>query len=141
MIVVDTNVLSEFMKPTPVLSVVKWFASQSDQDLCTTAITEAELLVGVTQMPEGKRKVQLAIAIEAMLNRFSPRILPFDRDAAREYPFAALGRFSAGLDSDTADIQIAAVARLHGAAVATRNVRHFEHTGVQIIDPWMARIP
>jgi predicted nucleic acid-binding protein len=137
MIVVDTNVVSELMKPRPADAVASWLKAQSIDDLWTTAITEAELLVGAAIMPEGRKKRSMYSAIEAVLQAlFSGRILPFDSDAARSFPEVVVRRRLAGLDIDEADAQIAAIAGRYDAPVITRNVRHYVSSGVKIFNPW-----
>jgi predicted nucleic acid-binding protein len=139
MIIVDTNVLSEFMRPTPTTVVASWLAQQSGDELWTTTVTEAELLVGAAILPEGQRKVDLARNIDATLARFGHRILPFDRDAAQALAAVFTRRRAARLDMKVADGQIAAIALAYGASVATRDIDDFAHTGVNVINPWAAR--
>ena len=136
MIILDTNVLSEFMRPIPADIVASWLANQDRDQLWTTTITEAELLVGVATMPEGRRKNELALTIDATLSGFAHRILPFDRDAARQLPDVFLERRAARLEMKLADGQIAAIARLYGADIATRDMDDFVHTGLKLINPW-----
>jgi predicted nucleic acid-binding protein len=138
MILLDTNVLSEFMNVRPSQTVTAWFEAQDIGELWTTTITETELLVGLVTMSEGRRKTELRTAITAMLNAFEHRILPFDREAAQRMPAVFLGRRQAKLESKLADSQIAAIALAQGAAVATRDMADFSHTGVKIINPWIA---
>ena len=139
MIIVDTNVLSEFMRPAPAAAVATWFARQDGDQLWTTTITEAELLVGAAILPDGKRKAELGRTIDATLQRFGQRILPFDRDAAQQLAVVFTQRRAVRLDIKQADGQIAAIARAYGAAVATRDIDDFAHTGVTVINPWTAR--
>ena len=138
MIVLDTNVISEFTRAEPSSRVTEWFLSQNPANLATTAITEAEILTGLALLPEGRRKSALIREAQSMLNAFAHRVFPFDRDAARIYPLGVLERKLLGLATDTADGQIAAIARVRRAAVATRNTVDFEHCGVEIINPWTA---
>jgi predicted nucleic acid-binding protein len=137
-IVLDTNVFSEFTKPRPAEQVQIWFQAQNVADLATTAITEGELYYGVALLPDGRRKIETERAYDTLLGLLGGGIHAFDRAAAREYALIAVGRRRAGLKADTADCQIAAVARLLGAPVATRNVDDFTHTGVTVINPWTA---
>lgn len=136
MIVLDTNVLSEFMNVRPNQAVAAWFDTQDIDELWTTVITEAELLIGLAKMPEGRKKTELRTAIEAMLGLFEDRILPFDREAAQRMPDVFLERRGMKLEAKLADSQIAAIALSQGAAVATRDMADFFHTGVKIINPW-----
>lgn len=138
MILLDTNVLSEFTKARPSQAVEAWFDMQDIHELWTTTITETELLIGLATMAEGRRKAELQRAIDTMLNLFDDRILPFDRDAAREMPDVFLKCRRANLEPKLADCQIAAIARAQGATVATRDMADFSHTGAKIINPWTA---
>lgn len=136
MIIVDTNVLSEFMRPAPAAAVTIWLGRQDSEELWTTTVTEAELLVGAAILPEGKRKAELERNIDATLSRFGRRVLTFDRDAARQLAVVFSKRRAQRLDMKLADGQIAAIARAYGATVATRDIEDFAHTGVSIINPW-----
>lgn len=137
MIVLDTNVVSELMLPSPNPGVVKWVVLQPTPNLYLTTITEAELRYGVEILPAGRRRDRLLTAIEGMLREdFSGRILPFDSHAARMYAVIGASRRAAGHPISHDDCQIAAIARSFGASVATRNVSDFEDCGVDVIDPW-----
>lgn len=136
MIIVDTNILSEFTRIAPSDAVVSWFAAQNADELWTTAVTEAEMLVGLAQLPSGRRKNELALAIEKVLGIFGHRILPFDRDAAQQLPAIVIERRSAQLQTKEADGLIAAITRAHRATLATRNTADFEHCGISIVNPW-----
>ena len=137
MFVLDTNVVSELMKPDPNPSVLDWTYSQSRDELYITTISEAELWFGMEIMAEGRRRQQVAARIRRMLERFfGGRILPFDSAAARAYASMVAQRRRTGAIVPILDAQIAAIALSRQAAVATRNVRHFEGVGIEIIDPW-----
>ena len=137
MIVLDTNVISELLRPTPAVEVDAWLATQEGADVFFTAVGEAELRHGVALLPRGKRRTALAHAIEAILEvDFRDRILPFDSGAARAYAAIAAERRAAGRPISQFDCQIAAIARAHEATVATRNTADFEGCGIGIIDPW-----
>jgi predicted nucleic acid-binding protein len=137
MILLDTNILSELMRPAPEPAVEQWLADQPAASVFISAITEAELRYGLALMPSGKRRSALAAEIEAMLGEdFSGRILPFDSAAAVAFAEIAAERRQAGRPISQADAQIAAIARSRGAALATRNVPDFEGCGVEIINPW-----
>ena len=139
MIVLDTNVVSELMRPMPDPSVEAWLAKRTASTLYFTAVGEAELLFGLAIMPVGKRRDALESEIEAMLRQdFADRVLPFDSDAARAYAEIAASCRAAGHPVSQSDAQIAAIAHVRGMAVATRNVRHFAETGVEFINPWIA---
>ena len=137
MILLDTNILSELMRPTPEAAVEQWLADQPAASVFISAITEAELRYGLALMPPGKRRSALAVEIENMLGEdFSGRILPFDSPAAVAFAEIPAERRHAGRPISQADAQIAAIARSRGAAPATRNVPDFEGCGVEIINPW-----
>lgn len=138
MIILDTNVISEFTRPAPSQRVMNWFQAENPANLSTTAVTEAEILSGIALLPEGRRKTAIWRETEAMLGVLGSRIFDFDRTAAQTYPLVILQREASGLATNTADGQIAAIARAHGATVATRNIADFAHCGVEIINPWTA---
>lgn len=139
MILLDTNILSELIRPAPEPAVERWLAAQPDASVFITAITEAELRYGAALLPNGKRRVALAAEIEGMLEEdFGGRILPFDSMAAQAFAVLASERRQAGKPISQADAQIAAVARSRGASLATRNVPDFEGCGIEVINPWIA---
>ena len=139
MFLLDTNVVSELLRPSPEPVVEAWVADRLATDLYFSAIGEAELRYGVAILPAGKRQTALASAIESILQEdFTDRILPFDSAAAREYADIAAARRSAGRIVPPADCQIAAIARSRSMAVVTRNVRDFEDIEVEVVDPWTA---
>ncbi len=137
MIIIDTNVLSEPLKPTPAGKVLQWLTGQETLAVFTTTITMAELLSGVEALPAGKRRTGLRAAIERMLaQEFENRILPFNESAAREFAHILAARNAAGRPISQFDAMIAAVARSHKASLVTRNKRDFDLCGVHVIDPW-----
>lgn len=137
MVVLDTNVVSELMRPSPNPAIESWIADRPAASLFFSAVGEAELRFGLAIMPAGRRRDAFASEIEAMLREdFADRILPFDSEAARVYAVIAASRRVAGRPIAEADCQIAAIARSRGMALATRNVRDFEDTGIHILDPW-----
>ena len=140
MIVLDTNVVSELIRPNPSSIVVDWVAGQAVPRLYLTTISEAELRYGVEILPAGERRTRLLEEVEGMLTEdFAGHILPFDSAAARAYAAIAAARRAAGRPINHADCQIAAIARCRGASVATRDVADFEGSGVDVIDPWADR--
>ena len=137
MIVLDTNVVSELMRPSPATNVVDWVTQQAATTLYFSTISEAELRYGVEVLLAGQRRAGLLAAIEGMLREdFAGRILPFDSDAARAYAVIAAGRRVAGRPISQADCQIAAIAHSRGASVATRNAGDFEDCGIAVVNPW-----
>jgi len=137
MILLDTNILSELMRPAPEKGVEQWLTDQPDASVFICAITEAELRYGVALLPTGKRRSTLAAVIEDMLGEdFTGRILPFDSAAAVAFAEIAANRRQAGRPIAQADAQIAAIARSRGAALATRNVPDFEGCGIELVNPW-----
>ncbi|NUT89753.1 type II toxin-antitoxin system VapC family toxin [Pseudomonas corrugata] len=139
MIVLDTNVISEFMRAEPNANVLAWIDLQPAMDLVICAITVAEILHGIARLPFGKRKQKLESHAMAMFEEdFAGRILPFDAHAALEYATLVASCEARGRAAGMADAQIAAICRTHGALVATRNARDFEFSGIEIINPWNA---
>ena len=137
MIILDTNVVSELMRPSPSSNVVDWGAGQAAPNLYLSTISEAELRYGVEIMPTGERRNRLLAEVEGMLQEdFAGRILPFDSAAAQAYAVIAAARRAAGHPVNHADCQIAAIARCRGASVATRDVDDFEGCGIDVINPW-----
>jgi hypothetical protein len=137
MTIVDTNLLSEAIKPVPSAPVLRWLASQAADQLYTTTISEAELLYGIELLPHGRRRTKLEDEINGMLTEdFFGRILAFDRDAARAFATISAGRRRKGQPIREMDAQIAAIAFAQGAALATRNTGDFEDCGVKLINPW-----
>jgi len=136
-IVLDTNVLSEALKPAPADTVLRWLAAQAPATVFTTTITLAEILYGLEMLPVGKRRLRLLSAVEKMFaEQFDQRILTFDEDAARLFASIAASRSAAGRPISQPDAMIAAIARSHHAAVATRNTDDFVHCGIQVVNPW-----
>lgn len=136
MIVLDTNVVSEAMQPSPGAGVLRWLSEGRGQFFVTT-ITVAEILYGIELLPKGKRRQQLLAEAEAMFREdFEERILAFDEEAARAFPEIAAGRRRQDRPIAEFDAQIAAIARSHGAMVATRNTADFEDCGVRLVNPW-----
>ena len=137
MFVLDTNVVSELMRPEPEPSVSNWIGQHPATRLFFTAVGEAELRYGLAILPRGARREALSAKIDVLLrDRLRDRVLPFDSRAANAYAEVASRRRMQGLAVSDADCQIAAIAHCHNAAVVTRNIRDFEGTGVEIVDPW-----
>jgi predicted nucleic acid-binding protein len=138
MIVVDTNVASELMRPSPAKTVLDWVRGHDGRDLCTTAITVAEIGYGIERLPRGRRREALKAAVAEVFDMFAEQVLPFDAAAAEQYALVVSHRDGLGLPIDGFDAQIAAICRVRGAALATRNLADFRQTGVDLINPWEA---
>jgi toxin FitB len=137
MIILDTNVLSELMRPEPSPRVVAWIAKQPSTELFTTSITEAEILYGIELLTKGKRREGLLAAAEAMFAEdLAGRIFGFESDAARAFSKIAAHRHVLGRPISHADAQIAAIAQVRGAKLATRNIADFGDCGLDVVDPW-----
>jgi predicted nucleic acid-binding protein len=137
MIILDTNLISEILRPTPDARVLAWLAAQPRTALFTTTITRGELLYGVRLLPEGRRKTALLEAVQAIFSTdMAGRILGFDNDAADIYAEIAALRKTAGKPISQFDAMIAAIARSRGARLATRNIRDFVDCDIEIINPW-----
>lgn len=139
MIVLDTNVLSELLRPAPDARVLAWLAVQPRSALFTTTVVRAEIFYGVRVLPDGARKHALLGATHAIFDEdFAGQVLSFDNDAADAYAAIAASRRSAGKPISQFDAMIAAVTRSRRASLATRNVKDFVDCGVEVIDPWGA---
>ncbi|MFD6528478.1 type II toxin-antitoxin system VapC family toxin [Streptomyces sp. NPDC060184] len=138
MIILDTNVLSELVKPVPDLRVVDWLDGLVPDEVTTTAVTAAELRCGVRRLPDGKRRSELAEGIDAMLfEDLGGRIEVFDAAAATRYADIVMARERLGRPiAAAADARIAAICVRRKATLATRNVKDFEDTGVTLANPW-----
>ena len=137
MIILDTNVLAELMRPEPFARVATWVARQRATELFTTSITEAEIFYGIELLTKGKRREGLLAAAEAMFAEdLAGRIFGFESDAARAFSKIAAHRRALGRPISHADAQIAAIAQVRGAQLATRNVADFRDCPVEVLDPW-----
>ncbi len=135
----DTNVVSELLRPSLHPAVEAWVEERSAIDLYFSAVGEAELRYGVATLPMGRRRDALALVVEAILREdFNGRILSFDRAAACQYADIAAMHRAIGRPIAPIDCQIAAIARSQEMAVVTRNIRDFEGMDVEVIDPWTA---
>lgn len=137
MIILDTNVVSEPMRPKPSERVRGWIETQVRAELCTTVITQAEILYGLALLPSGKRRQTLTRAVHEMFSvDFRDRVLPFDGATAEHFAAITADRRKAGMPIGILDAQIAAIARTHGARLATRDIADFQGCGIQLINPW-----
>jgi len=138
-IVLDTNVLSEALRPSPDTSVLDWLAKQPRASLFTTTVTRGEILYGIRLLSDGKRRRGLwDAAIKIFSDDFAGQVLSFDHDAADMYAEIAASRRIAGKPISQFDAMIVAMARSRGASLATRNVKDFDHCGVDVVNPWTA---
>jgi predicted nucleic acid-binding protein len=136
-IVLDTNVASEPLRPMPDVAVLAWLDEQSIETLFLTTISLAELRFGVAALPEGRRKQGLGIALQTrIVALFGPRLLAFDSAAADAYAAIRSRAKSAGKAIGATDGYIAATAAARGFAVATRDTEPFEAAGLRVINPW-----
>lgn len=139
MIILDTNVVSELMRPTPEPGVLAWLDGQPPDALWLTAVSVAELMFGVVRLPDGSRKRRIAQALAAVLAEdFADRVFAFDVLAAANYAELVAARQRLGRPIAMADAQIAAICQQHGATLATRNQKDFEDLGLTLVNPWSA---
>lgn len=139
MIVLDTNVVSEALRPAPSSHVQAWVEARLQVPLYVTTVSQAEMLLGARLLPSGKRRARLESAIDAMFEvEFRERVLTFDTAAARMFATIVADRQRLGRPIGYMDAQIAAIARSNGASVATRDVEGFADCGITVIDPWQA---
>jgi predicted nucleic acid-binding protein len=138
-IVLDTNVLSALMRAEPDPAVVRWLDLQPAKSLWTTAVTLFEVRYGILALPAGKRRKALQDGFEALLRLdLEGRVLDFDSGASTAAAEIAARNRAAGRTVDIRDVQIAGIVASRRGALATRNARHFEATGIAIVDPWAA---
>ena len=137
-ILLDTNVLSELMRPRPAVEVLEWFERQQSASFFVSAITRAEILLGIAVLPAGKRRASLALGAEQMFGEeFAGRSLPFDDRCATEYALLVASRVRRGQAISTEDAQIAAIAVTHALPLATRNGKDFKGVGgLIVLNPW-----
>ena len=133
MIVLDTNVVSEAMKPETHPTVRAWLNAQAAETLYLSSVTLAELLFGIAALPAGKRKDMLSDALDGLMELFENRVLSFDPAAARQYAELAV---TAGRGFPVLDGYIAAIAAAQVFKFASRNMAPFEAVGGDMINPW-----
>jgi toxin FitB len=137
MILLDTNVLFELMRPTPSAKVVGWIEARPRSRLGITAITQAEILYGIELLPKGRRKSGLLAAAQTMFSEdFRGRVFPFNSDAAHAFAKISAARHAQGKPINQLDAQIAAIVQTLGAELATRNVTDFEGCEIKLLNPW-----
>lgn len=139
MILLDTNVISELMRPEPHPAVLAWVAAQPRATLYASSISQAEILYGIAVLPEGRRRTALAAVAEAIFAEdLAGRVLPFDSAAAASYATVVVSRRQAGNPIEGFDALIAATALAARAGVATRDTGGFAACGLTVINPWAA---
>lgn len=138
MILLDTNVLSEFMRPRPAVAVAAWLDRHATETLYVCTVSLAEIELGLALMPAGRRQAALAEAATAMFAEdFAGRCLPFDEAAAYEYGRIVAHRTRIGRPISVEDAQIAAISHARGMTLATRNIADFRQIeGLTVVDPW-----
>jgi predicted nucleic acid-binding protein len=137
MIILDTNVISEILRPEPGESVASWFNSQQRRQLFTTSVTQAEILYGLALLPRGARREKLLAAAQLIFEEeLENHVLPFGSEAAGIFAEIGAARRSSGRPISQFDAMIAGIARLHDAKIATRNISDFDDCGIQLINPW-----
>ncbi|MDI7774704.1 PIN domain-containing protein [Asticcacaulis sp. EMRT-3] len=136
MIILDTNVVSELMKPQPDFHVHDWLMQLGEIPLTTTTITVAEIEYGLQRLPNGRRKTELQASFAAYIQALA--VLPFDEVAAyKAGQFRAI-REASGQAAHPSDMMIAGIAAAAGAALATRNIKDFDGLQIPLSDPWRA---
>jgi len=135
-----TNVLSELMRLTPSPQVMQWIDAQAAQNLYTSAITRAEIELGLALLPSGKRQKALAVQSKAMFEEdFAGRCLPFDERCAPVYGVLIASRTRQGQPISVEDAQIAAIGLVNQKILVTRNTADFENIqGLRIVNPWVS---
>jgi predicted nucleic acid-binding protein len=137
MIILDTNVVSEPLKPAPDAAVLRWLDRQGPATLFLTTISQAELLAGVLALPAGKRRTELQRVLNnELVSLFADRILAFGGRSAEAYAHVVRAANAAGNPIDLADAAIGAIAMEHNFILATRNARDYKGTPVKLINPW-----
>jgi hypothetical protein len=136
MIVLDTNVLSEILRPDPSPAVTAWFEAEIPEELYVTTITQAEILYGIEILPDGRRKTALRESFIPLFERFKGRVLAFDEASAWAFAAIAAAHRKAGRRISEMDCQIASIALSRKASLCTRNIRDFARCGIALINPW-----
>lgn len=136
MLILDTAILAEVLKAVPDPKIGAWVAGQARDDLYTTSIAQAEILLLVERQPPGKRRSDSLGVVAEVFAFFEKRVLPFDADAARAYPQIVLNRKMMGQEIEAASAMLAAITRSRGATLATRTPGEFSGCGIRVVDPW-----
>ena len=138
MIILDTNVLSALMRQTPDKHVIAWLDLQPRTSIWTTSVTVLEVRFGLQIMPIGRRRSALIQAFEAVLEKISHRVAPFDVASAEQSGDLMASRHKKGRPVELRDTMIAGIVLSHHATLATRNTSHFDDLSLPVINPWTA---
>jgi len=138
MIILDTNVLSELMRPRPEATVIAWLDRQPQTSIWTTSVTVLEIRFGLQVMPAGRRRVIYTQGFEGLLNGIDHRIAPFDSEAAQQASTLMASRKLQGRPRELRDTMIAGIVLARRATLATRNISHFDDVAATVVNPWAA---
>jgi predicted nucleic acid-binding protein len=138
MIILDSNVISEVMRPQPVARVIAWLDRQPHLSIWITTISDFEVRFGLLAMPHGKRRDAFSRGFESFLGEINQRIAPFDMEAAEHAGNLMASRKIKGMLRESRDTMIAGIVLAHHATLATRNLRDFDDLAVNVVDPWAA---
>ncbi len=138
MIILDTNVLSELMRPRPEATVIAWLDRQPQTSIWTTSVTVLEIRFGLQVMPAGRRRVIYTQGFEGLLNGIDHRIAPFDSEAAQQASTLMASRTLQGRPRELRDTMIAGIVLARRATLATRNISHFDDVAATVVNPWAA---
>jgi predicted nucleic acid-binding protein len=138
MIILDSNVLSELMRPKPDARVIAWLDGQPPTSVWTTSVTVLEMRFGLQVMPAGRRRDIYTQGFEGLLDRIDHQIAPFDTEAAQHASTLMASRKIRGRPRELRDTMIAGIVLARRAILATRNISHFDDVSATLVDPWAA---
>jgi predicted nucleic acid-binding protein len=141
MIILDTNVISEFMLPAPDPTVVSWFNEHEAEEIWTTSVSIYEIHYGIEIQSAGKRRTALQQSFDRMISLLGHRTIAFEDIAAKRAADIAAHARGLGRPIDIRDTMIAGIAATQNATLATRNVKHFIDAGVTLVNPWVPLNP
>ncbi len=137
MIVLDTPVIMEILRPKPHKSVLEWLNAQDAQQLFLTAITVAELFASLENLADSKQKAQVSTLMLEMLNQdFAGRLLPFDAQSAIMFAPLLAGNQNIEISLSYAELQKVAICQQHQARLATLDAHRFANSGIPLLNPW-----